>query len=109
MSEKQHQTPQHTKADCTCCGSSKRDYLKLDEDAEDAKQFGDKRWYWEEYDVTTEKYDRDMMGRLNSNLDNLLIFVSRSELPLSNWRSVIDWNHRPVCSQQSTLLSSSRR
>lgn len=41
----------------------------------EAKVFGEKAGYWEKHNVITDKYDQDMMDRLNSELDNLLIFV----------------------------------
>lgn len=42
-----------------------------------AAVFGEKGNYWEIYNEVNDKYDEDsMMERLNTNLDNLLIFVS---------------------------------
>ncbi|KAG8996862.1 hypothetical protein FRB94_007992 [Tulasnella sp. JGI-2019a] len=38
-------------------------------------RFGDKDDYWTNYDKLTKKYDEDTMGRLNSNLENVLIFA----------------------------------
>lgn len=32
--------------------------------------------FWERYDKLSDKHDMDMLGRLNGNLDVLLIFVS---------------------------------
>ncbi|KAG8872798.1 hypothetical protein FRB97_007343 [Tulasnella sp. 331] len=37
--------------------------------------FGEKDDFWQEYDDMADKYDSDMMARLNSNLDVLLIFA----------------------------------
>ncbi|KAG9007230.1 hypothetical protein FRB95_006195 [Tulasnella sp. JGI-2019a] len=39
-------------------------------------RFGDRDNYWTNYEELTKKYDEDTMGRLNSNLENVLIFVS---------------------------------
>lgn len=47
-----------------------------DELQPDIFQFGEKSEYWGTYDKLAGTYDKDMLGRLNSNLDNLLIFVS---------------------------------
>lgn len=41
-------------------------------------RFGDTLDFWARYDKLSDKYDSDMMGRLNGNLDILLIFVSAS-------------------------------
>lgn len=46
------------------------------EDVDEAEVFGEKAGYWEKHNELTDKYDEDMMERLNSGLDNLLIFVS---------------------------------
>lgn len=43
----------------------------------EAKFFGEKAGFWRLHDEITDKHDSDMMGRLNTGLDNLLIFVSR--------------------------------
>lgn len=64
------------KGQCTCCASSKRDAGDVDQEMGDANEFGDKRWYWNTYNDITDRYDADMMDRLNTSLDNLLIFVS---------------------------------
>ncbi|KAG8881021.1 hypothetical protein FRB98_004586 [Tulasnella sp. 332] len=37
--------------------------------------FGSRRGFWPKYDKVADKFDRDMMGRLDSNLDVLLIFA----------------------------------
>lgn len=42
----------------------------------EAKFFGEKARFWHLHDEITDKHDSDMMGRLNTGLDNLLIFVS---------------------------------
>lgn len=59
---------------CKCRGSARGG----DENAFDgyATYFGEKANFWALYDKITDKYDSDMMGRLNTVLDNLLIFVS---------------------------------
>ncbi len=41
----------------------------------EAKYFGEKANFWALHDEITDKFDSDMMGRLNTGLDNLLIFV----------------------------------
>lgn len=46
-----------------------------EEDREPAEVFGEKGNYWTLHNEITDKYDGDMMGRLNTGLDNLLIFV----------------------------------
>ena len=46
------------------------------EDVGLASRFGEKGRYWEQYKIVTDKWDTDMMDRLNNGLDNLLIFVS---------------------------------
>lgn len=42
----------------------------------EAKFFGEKAGFWRLHDEITDKHDSDMMERLNTGLDNLLIFVS---------------------------------
>ncbi|KAG8987979.1 hypothetical protein FRB94_001216 [Tulasnella sp. JGI-2019a] len=44
--------------------------------SDNASRFGDRDDYWTNYDKLTKKYDEDSTGRLNSNLENVLIFVS---------------------------------
>jgi hypothetical protein len=60
---------------CACCGER---VVGLDdeEDVTEPKVFGEKGGYWGKYSEITDKYDDDMMERLNTGLDNLLIFVS---------------------------------
>lgn len=65
------------RAQCTCCGSPDRDARGLGEETEEGKEFRDERWYWDMYNEISDKYDEDMMERLNTSLDNLLIFMSR--------------------------------
>ncbi|KAG9007237.1 hypothetical protein FRB93_008060 [Tulasnella sp. JGI-2019a] len=43
--------------------------------SDNLSSFGDKDNYWTNYDNLTKKYDEDTMGRLNSNLENVLIFA----------------------------------
>lgn len=60
---------------CLCCGSGRPG----DDDEAfkgEAKVFGEKGGFWRLHDEITDKHDSDMMGRLNTGLDNLLIFVS---------------------------------
>lgn len=59
---------------CGCCGSGRG----VDGDAfkGEATYFGEKANFWALHDKITDKYDSDLMGRLNTGLDNLLIFVS---------------------------------
>lgn len=60
---------------CACCGSARTG----DDDEAfkgEAKVFGEKAGFWRLHDEITDKFDSDMMGRLNTGLDNLLIFVS---------------------------------
>lgn len=63
---------------CTCCGPAKDSTKEEIPEASrgEAKSFGDKANYWQLHNEITEKYDGDLMGRLNTGLDNLLIFVS---------------------------------
>lgn len=61
--------------DCTCCGSAGRGD---EDDSEEAKVFGEKANYWEIHNEITDKYDEDLIERMNTSLDNLLIFVSSS-------------------------------
>lgn len=42
------------------------------------RKFGEAAEYWKYYDELADRYDKDMMKILNSNLDILLIFVSNS-------------------------------
>lgn len=57
---------------CRCYGQTEA----VDSDTGAAKVFGEKAGYWDKYNEITDKYDEDMMDRLNTGLDNLLIFVS---------------------------------
>lgn len=57
-------------------GKSRNSSWQDDDDGAEANVFGEKGNYWDIHNEITDKYDQDMMGRLNSNLDNLLIFVS---------------------------------
>lgn len=60
-----------------CCGLCREKAIVDDDDERtEAKVFGEKAEYWEKYNLITDKWDADMMQRLNSGLDNLLIFVS---------------------------------
>lgn len=59
---------------CACCRQKKT--VGDDDNGTEAKVFGEKAGYWEKYNTITDKYDADMMERLNTGLDNLLIFVS---------------------------------
>lgn len=59
---------------CACC--AKKDIGDDDDDGSTAKVFGEKGGYWARYNLITDKWDGDMMERLNRGLDNLLIFVS---------------------------------
>lgn len=62
---------------CKCC--SRQSGESLDEIvASETNEFGQKGGYWEMHNELTDKYDEDMMERLNSGLDNLLIFVSHT-------------------------------
>lgn len=49
---------------------------------EEEFRFGEKAGFWERYDTVAEKFDADMLGRLNENLDSLLIFVSLKRVAL---------------------------
>lgn len=64
---------------CPCYGAKA---TPVDEDRTEAEVFGEKAGYWEKYDLISDKYDADMMDRLNTGLDNLLIFVSLSSATL---------------------------
>lgn len=59
---------------CRCC--SYQDQRNEEEDGGEAKVFGEKAGYWDKHNELTDKHDEDMMEKLNSGLDNLLIFVS---------------------------------
>lgn len=48
------------------------------QEEERADVFGEKGDFWARYDRLADKYDADMLQRLNDNLDVLLIFVSDS-------------------------------
>ena len=54
-----------------------RGQIVLESD-EKSRIFGETDNYWSLYDEVTDKYDADSMGRLNTELDNLLIFVSHA-------------------------------
>lgn len=79
------------------------------DDDDDETGFGQKADYWREYNRVTDKHDGDLMQRLNSNLDNTLIFVSAA-CPMKH---LLKWLNddvtRLVYSPQSTPPSSSRR
>lgn len=65
---------------CGCCNSAQP--VDLEEAYRgEAKVFGEKAEYWRLHDEITDKFDRDMMERLNTGLDNLLIFVSGKPEP----------------------------
>ncbi len=68
MSSAQRITP----VKCPCHGTAD------DEEAfkGEARFFGEKAGFWKLHDEITDKHDSDIMGRLNTGLDNLLIFVS---------------------------------
>lgn len=80
------------KARCATCTSAG------DEEAfkGEAKAFGDKWRFWSLYDEIADAYDRDLMSRLNTGLDNLLIFVSRA---------VSDYSESDQVSSQAGLFS----
>lgn len=63
----------NTRDRCACCTESNG---PDDDDTGRARVFGEKAHYWELHNEITDKYDEDMMDRLNTGLDNLLIFVS---------------------------------
>lgn len=48
--------------------------------SEPPKVFGAGADYWELHNGIANKYDADLMDRLNTGLDNLLIFVSVDSL-----------------------------
>lgn len=60
---------------CTCRAQKRA--VDDDDKMSEAKVFGEKGGYWYRYNLISDKWDADMMERLNSGLDNLLIFVSR--------------------------------
>lgn len=60
---------------CRCCSADGATQAVEDNDGP-LKVFGEKANYWELHNEITDKYDEDMMDRLNTGLDNLLIFVS---------------------------------
>lgn len=41
----------------------------------EAKDFGEQGGYWEKHNEITDKYDEDLLEKMNRELDNLLIFV----------------------------------
>lgn len=51
-----------------------------DDKGTEAKVFGEKAGYWDRYNLITDKWDADTMERLNTELDNLLIFVSHHSM-----------------------------
>ncbi|KAG8980860.1 hypothetical protein FRB93_008903 [Tulasnella sp. JGI-2019a] len=53
----------------------KLDDFKLPRDVDEQTAFGDKGNFWKKYDILAEKFDNDMMARLNGNLDVLLVFA----------------------------------
>lgn len=59
-----------------CCKSGLRGGAIGDGDNTAGDALGDGGLFWELYNEITDTYDSDMMERLNSGLDNLLIFVS---------------------------------
>lgn len=59
---------------CACYG--RKASVPDDDNGTEAAVFGEKAGYWEQYNFVTDKWDADMMDRLNTGLDNLLIFVS---------------------------------
>ncbi|KAG8875643.1 hypothetical protein FRB98_007677, partial [Tulasnella sp. 332] len=52
----------------------------IQDDTEKGDAFGEKRDFWVRYDTLADAKDKAMIGRLNQNLDVLLIFVSASRL-----------------------------
>lgn len=46
-----------------------------------AEAFGTRADFWERYDKLADKHDKDMLQRMHSNLDVLLIFVSDDSRP----------------------------
>lgn len=55
---------------CGCCGGDDEAFKG------EAKVYGEKADYWLLHDEITDRFDQDLMARLNTFLDNLLIFVS---------------------------------
>lgn len=80
--------------------------FRADDEPGESKLFGEHGGYWDKHDVITDKFDQDMMGRLNSELDNMLIFVSETgHAPLRDRNSLFAGWSRPVSSRGSTLHS----
>lgn len=67
----------HQRANCNCHRLHPPD-VRDDDKLAEHNAFGELGGYWETHDIITDKFDKDMMERLNSELDNLLIFVSGS-------------------------------
>lgn len=49
--------------------------MHQDEQELPKSRFGEMADFWMRYDKLSDKHDSDMLGRLNGNLDVLLIFV----------------------------------
>lgn len=66
---------------CGCCiGHTEREGEGQADVADDSQVFGEKADYWEIHDEIIEKFDGDMVERLHTGLDNLLVFVSEMVL-----------------------------
>ena len=48
---------------------------ELDDKLKEPTVFGEVGDYWAKHDRITDRFDKDMMARLNIEADNILIFV----------------------------------
>lgn len=76
MSGARHARNGRGRCNCHCCKPGRQGGALGDGDDRAADPLGDSGFFWELCNEITDTYDADMMERLNSGLDNLLIFVS---------------------------------